>query len=55
MPSPMIHLLVAYEINPKAPDLFWVGNFAPDYINDRQKKMKFILEMLKTVWKRLDN
>ena len=38
MPSPMIHLLVAYEINPKAPDLFWVGNFAPDYTNDRQLK-----------------
>ena len=38
MPSPMIHLLVAYETNPKAQDLFWVGNFAPDYINDRQLK-----------------
>ena len=38
MPSPMIHLLVAYEINPKAPDLFWVGNFAPDYTNDRKLK-----------------
>ena len=34
----MIHLLVAYEISPKAPDLFWVGNFAPDYTNDRQLK-----------------
>lgn len=38
MPSPMIHLLIAYEIDPKAPDLFWVGNFAPDYTNDRQLK-----------------
>jgi hypothetical protein len=38
MPSTMIHLLVAYEINPKAPDLFWIGNFAPDYTNDRQFK-----------------
>ena len=38
MPSPMIHLLAAYEVNPKAPDLFWVGNFAPDYVNDRQTK-----------------
>lgn len=38
MPSPMIHLLVAYYANPKAPDLFWVGNIAPDYMNDRQYK-----------------
>ncbi len=38
MPSPMIHLLVAYEINPEAPDLFWVGNFAPDYTNERHLK-----------------
>lgn len=38
MPSPMIHLLVAYEINPKASDSFWVGNIAPDYTNDRQLK-----------------
>lgn len=38
MPSTMIHLLVAYEINPKASDLFWVGNFAPDYTNDRHLK-----------------
>ena len=38
MPSTMIHLLVAYELKPKAPDLFWVGNFAPDYTNDRQIK-----------------
>lgn len=38
MPSTMIHLLVAHEINPEALDLFWVGNFAPDYTNDRQIK-----------------
>lgn len=38
MPSPMIHLLAAYEINPEAPDLFWVGNLVPDYTNDRQLK-----------------
>ncbi|MDP4182577.1 MAG: hypothetical protein Q8942_15995 [Bacillota bacterium] len=38
MPSTMIHLLAAYEINPKALDLFWVGNFAPDFTNDRQLK-----------------
>ncbi|OQA13321.1 MAG: hypothetical protein BWY64_03677 [bacterium ADurb.Bin363] len=40
MPSTMIHLLVAYEINPVASDLFWFGNFAPDYINDRTLKDK---------------
>lgn len=38
MPSTMIHLLAAYEISPNAQDLFWVGNFAPDYTNDRQFK-----------------
>jgi len=38
MPSTMIHLLVAHEIKPKSPDLFWVGNFAPDFTNDRQIK-----------------
>jgi len=40
MPSTMIHLLTAYEVNPKSTDLFWVGNFAPDYTNDRQLKDK---------------
>lgn len=38
MPSPMIHLLAAYETDSKASDSFWVGNLAPDYINDRQLK-----------------
>ena len=38
MPSPMIHLFAAYKTNPEAPDSFWVGNLAPDYINDRQLK-----------------
>lgn len=40
MPSPMIHLLVAHEVNPNAPALFWVGNFAPDYVNERELKDK---------------
>lgn len=40
MPSTMIHLLTAYEVKKEAPDLFWVGNFAPDYINDRVEKDK---------------
>ena len=35
MPCTMIHLLAAYELEPKGTDLFWVGNFAPDYTNDR--------------------
>ena len=34
----MVHLLVAYEINPTALASFWVGNFAPDYTNNRQLK-----------------
>jgi len=40
MPSPMVHLLAAYEISPEASDSFWVGNIAPDYTNDRQLKDK---------------
>ncbi len=38
MPSTMIHLLTAHEINPKGEGLFWIGNFAPDYTNDRAFK-----------------
>ena len=38
MPSLMIHLLTAYEVNKNGSDLFWIGNFAPDYINDRKTK-----------------
>lgn len=38
MPSTMIHLLIAHELRPDAEDLFWVGNFAPDYTNDRLLK-----------------
>ena len=38
MPSTMIHLAVAHEIEPEGPGLFWVGNFAPDYTNDRALK-----------------
>lgn len=62
MPSTMIHLLVAYEINPKAPDSFWVGNFAPDYTNDRQLKDEIHLrnasnrmEALRQFRKKIDN
>ena len=62
MPSPMIHLLVAYEINPKAPDLFWVGNIAPDYTNDRQLKDEIHfrnstnrLETIRQLRNRIDN
>lgn len=62
MPSTMIHLLVAYEINPKAPDLFWVGNFAPDYTNDRQLKDEIHfrnasnrMEALRQLRKKIDN
>jgi hypothetical protein len=40
MPSPMIHLLTAHEVNPNAHALFWVGNLAPDYINERELKDK---------------
>jgi hypothetical protein len=38
MPSTLVHLFVAHEIEPTAPDLFWIGNFAPDYTDDREKK-----------------
>lgn len=62
MPSPMIHLLVANEITPKAPDLFWVGNFAPDYTNDRQLKDEIHfrnsanrLESLRELRNKIDN
>lgn len=40
MPSVMIHLLTAYEVNKNGSDLFWIGNFAPDYINNRKLKDK---------------
>lgn len=38
MPSPMIHLLIAYQINPTEPDSFWIGSIAPDYTDDRKLK-----------------
>ena len=38
MPSSMIHLLAAHELEPAAPGLFWAGNLAPDYTNDRPVK-----------------
>ena len=38
MPSTMIHLMVAREVEPHADALFWVGNFAPDCIVEREQK-----------------
>jgi len=38
MPSTMIHLMVAREVEPEADALFWVGNFAPDCVTEREKK-----------------
>lgn len=35
MPSTMIHLLVAYKLNPAAPGPFWLGSFAPDAADTR--------------------
>ena len=32
MPSTMIHLMTAHELEQEVSTLFWVGNFAPDYI-----------------------
>ena len=43
MPSTGIHLLVGYELNPHAPDAFWVGCFAPDHIEERAPKTKIHL------------
>lgn len=54
MPSTMIHLLVAHEIKPTAPDLFWVGNFAPDYTNDKDKKDKIHLRGSPDRWASLE-
>ena len=50
MPSTMIHLLVAHEIKPDASDLFMVGNFAPDYTNDRELKDKIHLRNSEDRW-----
>ncbi|KNY25650.1 hypothetical protein [Pseudobacteroides cellulosolvens] len=62
MPSTMIHLLAAYEINPEASDLFWVGNFVPDYTNDRKFKDEIHfrntsnrMEALRQLRKKIDN
>ena len=38
MPSTMIHLMVAREVEPAGGALFWVGNFAPDCVTEREKK-----------------
>ena len=54
MPSTMIHLLVAHEISSEAPDLFWLGNFAPDYTNDRESKDKIHLRDVSDRWSALE-
>ena len=36
----MVHLMVAYQYNPASPSEFWVGNIAPDCIDDRKEKDK---------------
>jgi hypothetical protein len=38
MPSTMVHLMVAREVEPTGGALFWVGNFAPDCVTEREKK-----------------
>ena len=38
MPSTMIHLMVAREVEPGADALYWIGNFAPDCVTEREKK-----------------
>ena len=38
MPSTMIHLMVARKVEPNGGALFWVGNFAPDCVTEREKK-----------------
>ena len=38
MPSTMIHFMVAHELEPDAPGLYWVGNNAPDYAGSRELK-----------------
>ena len=43
MPCTGIHLLIAHMIKPDANELYWIGNFAPDYTNDRELKDKIHL------------
>lgn len=46
----MIHLSVAHEIAPNAQGLFWVGNFAPGYTNDRDFKSRIHLRSEPDRW-----
>lgn len=38
MPGSMIHLIVAKKVRPNASDLFYLGNIAPDTVNDWRMK-----------------
>jgi hypothetical protein len=39
----MVHLMTAYEYRPNSPAEFWVGNLAPDCIEDWQERDTFHL------------
>ena len=54
MPSTMVHLMVAHEMKPDASGLFWVGNFAPDYTNDRELKDRIHLRNSDDRWASLE-
>lgn len=41
MPGSMIHLIVANKVRPNASDLFYLGNIAPDTVNDWRMKKCF--------------
>ena len=43
MPSSMVHLMTAYEYRPDSPAEFWVGNLAPDCIDDWKERDDFHL------------
>jgi len=47
MPSSMVHLMIAYDYNPGPPAEFWVGNIAPDCIDNRAESDKFHLRCSK--------
>ena len=54
MPHTMVHLLIAHEIEPSAPALYWVGNFAPDFSNDRSIKDAIHFRNTEDRWKTLE-
>ena len=41
MPSSMVHLSTAYSYDPNSPVEFWVGNLAPDCIDDWKERDKY--------------